>query len=154
MPNVEPDKIKEYVFKNGKEYKVPARFPADIMRGRTGDCFDTAMLNAAYHPHYRYVEGYAQHPTFKGIWILHAWVTDGEHVFDPTWHVRAGGLSFPVKVRYVGIEIDMKKLIKEFVGKTEYKAILANSWRDIEAARKVLPGLPYGHASDLIVKND
>lgn len=149
----DPDKIKAYVFKHGKEYKVPARFPADIMHGKVGDCYDTVMLNVAQHPSYRYVEGYAQHPAFSNIWILHAWITDGEHVFDPTWRIEGAAGRFPVKTRYIGIEIDFKKLLG-FVIATEYKALLGNAWRDIDEARKVLPDLPFAHASDLTVREE
>lgn len=147
MPN---DLIAEYIFANGKSFR-PGKFPDDLLRGKVGDCFDTSIMNAIRNEKYKYVEGYAQHPMFKDMWILHAWLTDGEQAFDPTWTQVIAGKHYPVQTQYIGLEMDTHAVGK-FMLATKYKAVIANGWRNKKAAEKVLPGFPFGHAQDIVIR--
>lgn len=139
-----PD-VKDFFFKHGTQYK-PAKFPRELKRGKVSDCFDTSLMNAAFHKKYRYVEGIAQHPNIAGLWILHAWLTDadGENAYDPTWRSvsRRTGNYAPVETSYIGIEIPTDTII-EFIVQTEYKSLFANGWRNIELAKAAVPGFPF-----------
>ena len=137
---MDEQKIAEYIFNNGKQYK-PALCPPDVMRGGVGDCFDTCLANAVFQG-FGYVEGLAKHPK-KDEWILHAWLTDGEHAFDPTWRAFTDdNEEKPVPTFYVGIELDVQKVV-DFVHATGYKSVIANFERNAEVAQKALPaGFP------------
>ncbi len=125
----------------GKNYK-PAVLPADIIRGRRGNCYDHCIIQAAWlkDPEYRYVEGVAMDP-FTKTWILHAWLTDGVHAFDPTWIATAGTegdhKEIPVPTVYIGIEMKVIDVAR-FIKKTKHKAVLANAWMDRELAEKAI----------------
>lgn len=128
--------IAQFVINNGKTYK-PAILPADIDRGNPGDCFDWVALQVTRHPEYKYVEGLANTPNDPSYYTLHAWLTDGEHAFDPTWMATDGdGVERAVPAHYIGIEIDINDVIR-FLKVTGYKSLIANGhrapelWHDI-----------------------
>lgn len=134
------DAIVELVLREGRTYK-PAALPPDLKRGRLGDCFDSALIQAvSSRDKYTYVEGIAEHPEQPGQWIVHAWLTDGEHAFDPTWYIRLGATELPLDTRYVGIPMRNRD-VAEFVTTTEYKSILANGYRNQKLADKALHSL-------------
>lgn len=139
----------EYIEKRGKHYR-PMTCPDYVERGKVGDCFDVCMLNAAKYPQLRYVEGIAAHPFRENVWIYHAWLTDGEYAFDPTWGMeyKDGSRVLPVLTTYYGIELDTATMAR-FMRATEYKAIMANGWRNREIADLLIPDFPYaiGHNS-------
>lgn len=130
--------------KVGKFYE-PALLPEGIERGDVGKCFDTCMMAAIRNPHLRYVEGVAM--TFagkdmvakiKGKWVLHAWLTDGEKAFDPTWYaLDPEGKERVMPTVYVGIEMDIRD-VAAFVKATEYQGVIANRHRHPELSRKAL----------------
>lgn len=129
----------EYIIKNGKRYK-PDLCPQEIERGRVGDCFDMCILNAMRIPQLRYVEGLAKNP-LTGDWILHAWLTNGTHAFDPTWLAYTNdGEEKVIPTEYVGIEMNTK-LVMQFMLDTRYKGIIANAWRDRKKADILIYGL-------------
>ena len=131
--------LEKYFKKNGKPF-IPEDLPDDIQMGRVGDCYDTSAIIATRRK-YRYVEGLARNP-LTGEWILHAWVTDGLYAYDPTWFTVCDGKHLKVKTDYIGIEMDIET-VALFMGKTGYKAIVANHWRNREISKKMLPkGLP------------
>lgn len=134
-----PEDLVEYVLRHGKEY-IPAVRPNDLSIGQLGMCFDQSMLNAIKGK-YRYVEGIAQHPHESYRWMIHAWVTDGVYVFDPTWRRvdRATKKEVPLSmIKYVGIEMDVRK-VAQFMGETEYMSVLANGWRLPEVVKEIMP---------------
>lgn len=98
----------------GREYAI-APLPDDIKIGRSGFCYDNCFKQATGK--YRYVEGIAidtnhhGHPTLPKR-TLHAWLTDGIHVFDPTWcskqDEQSDEYSYWPPMRYIGIEIPKK----------------------------------------------
>ena len=147
----------------GKEYK-PAPLAEDIEDGPTGLCFDWCALQAAksrrfQNGKYRYVEGMATDPD-TGAWILHAWLTDGEHAFDPTWPVIDSKGQVVRNVappcRYIGIELDIRAVHK-FMKKTGYQGVLANRWRWPDFARTVIFGIEpkmQGVHADLVIIDD
>lgn len=113
----------DMIMKHGKHYK-PAALPADIPQGRLGWCFDDSMIaSIRTNEKYTYVEGLAKAPGEKK-WILHGWVTDGIHAFDPTWQ----GDTKKAKVKYIGIEIPLVAVML-FVKATEYQGIIPNRHR-------------------------
>lgn len=138
---MDDQQIAEYILKNGKQYK-PALCPAFITRGKVGDCFDICLLNAL-HSELRYVEGIAKHPKKEHEWILHAWLTDGVHAYDPTWRAEtADKTEIPVPTFYVGIEMDTEGVAR-FVQATKYKSVIANAEKNRELAEALLPqGFP------------
>lgn len=140
-----PEEIVERVLRVGKQYE-PALLPPDIARGETGKCFDTALIAALTSSgKYRYVESVAMAyagrdmlDKLKGTWVLHAWLTDGEHAFDPTWYaLNPQGVEVPFPGIYVGIEMDTMAAA-DFVRRTEYQGILANAWRHPKLAEKAI----------------
>ena len=145
----------EFIFKNGKQYK-PAALPKEIAPGPLGKCFDVCAMAAASLRHYRdgkmveryqYVEGLARDPMNLSRWLTHAWLTDGEHAFDPTWKaIRPDGEVLPILTEYVGIAIPLEKLTR-FIVATEYASVVSNSWRNPELAAACIPGLPIGKIS-------
>jgi hypothetical protein len=131
------------VLDNGKSYKT-AMLPADIEQGPLGQCFDWCALQAVQHRNYRYVEGVASDPTDPDNWILHAWLTDGEHAFDPTWYAESteDAVRRPVPSDYIGIEMDILD-VAAFMRVTGYQGILGNYWRNTKLADECL-GLLHG----------
>lgn len=127
----------EMALSMGKEYKS-ATLPADLSRGKAGNCYDHCIIAAAFsnNPEYRYVEGVAMDP-FSKTWILHAWLTDGIHAFDPTWLALLNGKEAAVPTTYIGIEMNTKA-VAAFIKKTKHKAVLANAWMDPELANKAI----------------
>lgn len=115
----------------------PATLPEDIERGKLGDCFDHCLLQAAKNEKYTYVEGYVFSP-LRQEWIYHAWLTDGEHAFDPTWRATnaAGEDVVLFMMKYIGVPMDTKKTAR-FVSGTGYKAVFKNYWRDPHLANKI-----------------
>ncbi len=88
------------------------------------------------------MEGFAYASSLKKF-VLHAWLTDGEFAFDPTWKAfdkETGKEVAPTPVNYIGIEMDIK-LVAEFMLETGYQGIFANGWRSDALAREIL-GLP------------
>lgn len=132
------EKIIEKVLIHGKTYQ-PAMLPNELQgrRGRVGDCFDHTLV-VSLTTEYKYVEGIAKRPT-TGDWVLHAWLTDGQHAFDLTWGVefRKGGVLFPLPTEYIGIEID-KEGVVDFLRAVKYKSVLHNGWRDEQRSEKLL----------------
>ncbi len=125
--------IMSLLSKYGREYRR-AVLPKDINRGPTGKCFDWCALQAAAHHKqggkYRYVEGIASDPERPGEWILHAWLTDGIHAFDPTWAAihDVTGKEVPIPARYIGIEMPILKVAR-FMNITGYQSAIGNHWR-------------------------
>jgi len=130
--------IEDNVLRFGKRY-IPAPLPPDLRRMPMGHCFDNCELLALEsHGKYRYVEGVAR--SYRNdVWLLHAWLTDGVHAFDPTWHFKFNDndQELPFPGDYVGIEMDHWH-VAEFMLTTEYAGVLANAWRAIDLAQKAL----------------
>ena len=138
----------DWIVRTGKYY-TSALLPNDIERGEIGECFDTCALRVAHHvfvkgkAKYRYVEGVAmcfagtdRLDKLKGIWVLHAWLTDGVHAFDTTWlTLNPQGKEVAMPAIYVGFEMKIKQVV-DFMAKTKYQGILANGWRAPELAEK------------------
>lgn len=123
------EKRAKYIFKNGKQYK-PALCPSNIIRGKVGDCFDVCLLNAVKFG-YGYVEGLAMNPNNKEEWILHAWLTDGDNAFDPTWKaIDNEGVEKPIPTVYFGLPMDTFRVF-DFVKETEYKSVIENFDKNI-----------------------
>lgn len=132
-----PDKeTLNFVLSRGKQY-TPALLPSHISRGAMGKCFDNCMVRAMLDPNLKYVEGVVMTAT-KQKWILHAWLTDGVHAYDPTWYcLNKEKKERPVPGIYIGIEMELKKVAK-FVSVTEYASVLANRWRNEALAAEAL----------------
>jgi hypothetical protein len=130
------------ILQDGKQYE-PALLPKGVARGKVGKCFDTCLIEALKNPKLRYVEGVAmcyagkdQLEKLKGTWILHAWLTDGKHAYDPTWLARDGEeKEQPMPAVYVGFEMDTEAVAR-FVHATEYAGVLANEHRAPALAQK------------------
>lgn len=135
-----PLQLIAYVQRFGKNYRSQL-LPNDIERGRVGDCFDHCTIQAMRNRKYKYVEGIALEPGTKDSWMLHAWLTDGESAFDPTWLAIKGGEKMPVPTIYIGVEMEIDNVI-EFMLSTRYKSVLSNAWRDPQAADRAAPGVP------------
>jgi len=77
----------DFVLKNGQEFKSIIPLPADIERGRKGNCFENAVkLVIKNKKKYYYCEGYAISETSGNLVSLHAWVVNKNHkVIDSTW---------------------------------------------------------------------
>lgn len=138
------EKIRKLLLKRGKQYK-PALLPADIQRGPIGKCFDWCAVQCAMNfPKYQYIEGIALDPDEyrkgKQKWILHAWLSDGEHAFDPTWAADDDGVEQPVPTVYIGLSLPFLK-VRDFMSRTGYQGVLANSWRAPEFVNKMLKAL-------------
>lgn len=129
--------------RTGKQYE-PALLPKGIERGEVGKCFDTCIMRALTSE-LRYVEGVAmcyagkdRLDKLKGTWILHAWLTDGVHAYDPTWHaLDPKGEEVPMPAVYVGVEMDPEAVAK-FMAKTEYAGVFANEKRNPALAEKAI----------------
>lgn len=124
-----PLTIKKAILRYGKTYEA-AELPDDIERGPTGKCFDWCMVQVINSKgKYRYVEGFASAPQ-DGRLTLHAWLTDGEHAYDPTWGIEntETGHVHHMDLRYVGVEMDIKDVMI-FVQRTTYQGLLGNRWR-------------------------
>lgn len=115
----------ELVFQHGKKYQS-ALLPPDIQTGPVGMCFDWSMLECMrLKERYRYVEGLAKDPEDKK-WELHAWLTDGIHAFDATWHGRRPlKPGTHPKTKYIGIEMPLLSVIL-FVKATQYQGVIPN----------------------------
>jgi len=140
-PSLSPE-LEHFLLSSGRPYK-PALLPDDIERGKLGRCSDNALMGAMRSGgRYTYVEGLAWGPK-HGCWILHAWLTDGEHAFDPTWYAvdKQTGREAAFPTVYIGIEMEARK-VAEFVMETEYAGVMANAWRNPELARACVPGIP------------
>lgn len=136
--SLSPEQI-EFIKRKGKEY-TPALLPSDIVRGPLGRCFDTCAQIAGACK-YKYVEGIALNPSNPDQMILHGWVTDGIHAFDPTWKSFQGDEEIPIPTKYTGIEMDIAKVF-DFMRTTEYQGVIANAWRNPELADAIVPGVP------------
>lgn len=136
---------KKIVLIMGKEYE-PALLPADIPRGKEGNCFDwCALQTAKLFPKYQYVEGITTNPEHPDEWVLHAWMTDGTHAFDPTWNAIQdySGKEVPMPSAYCGIAFNMRD-VRDFMTETGYQGILANRARDIELWKRIKKRLKKG----------
>jgi hypothetical protein len=121
----------------GARYYESALLPEDIQRGEVGQCFDTCIMQAmACFPKYKYVEGYAK-PSSKKHWILHAWLTDGEHALDPTWRATEKGADIIMPATYYGIILDIQSVFR-FMMETGYQGVLANAERNPKLARQAM----------------
>ncbi len=130
-----------FVFNNGKQYH-PALFPpGDEFRGKVGDCYDSSMI-VALRGKYRYVEGIARNPKDPEDWILHAWVTDGENAYDPTWSAAIFGKVIPVPTVYIGIELPMETVAAFVIANGGYKGVLPNAFKWPHLAKEVIKNLP------------
>lgn len=133
--------ITEKILIHGKKY-VPAIVPSELKRGKVGDCFDWTLVQAMLNPKYRYVEGIAKRPS-NGEWVLHAWLTDGEHAFDLTWgmyfgkSVQEAKVIIPCPTEYIGVEMDTMGVV-DFYRNVQYKSVLHNGWRDEQRSEKLL----------------
>ncbi len=124
----------------GKKYKAAA-LPPDIETGPLGWCFDWSMVQCMkLREKYRYVEGIAIDPQ-TGKWELHAWLTDDEHAFDPTWAVlnKNKGRTF-LRTKYIGIEMPLLAVIL-FVKRTEYQGVIPNRDKDPDTLNRILEGV-------------
>lgn len=122
-----PKKDVKLIITRGKTYK-PALLPLNIERGKLSECFDWCALQAMKHPEYSYVEGLASNPEDPENYILHAWLTDGVHAYDPTWQATKGIDEKPVPSHYIGIEMPTLKVLM-FMQATGYQGVIANRWR-------------------------
>lgn len=130
------NRIINFLEQHGKRYK-PALCPEFIERGKVGECYEMSLAMAYINKQVRYVEGIAVAPDTKE-WILHAWVTDGEHAYDPTWRAFNGDKhEVPVPTVYIGIELDTDLSLEFFVS-TGYKGIFANYKRDRLLGARIL----------------
>lgn len=126
--------------KFGKEY-IPALLPADLKRGRVGWCFDDSIIQLTdprLRQKYRYVEGLARSTPDEPL-VLHAWLTDGVHAFDPTWW--AFGIFKEPRVvpgYYVGIEMPAMDVMR-FMSATTYQGVIGNGYRNKKLAQKCVP---------------
>lgn len=122
------NRIEKTIEKYGKEY-IPAILPVGVRRGEVGDCFDVCVIEALRNPHLRYVEGVASIPRTEADWdkekewIIHSWLTDGKHAFDPTWNAFKEGKEILIPSIYLGIEMDTKAVV-DFMKTTKYKSVL------------------------------
>jgi len=90
----------------------------------------------------KHKEGLAESPEIPGYWILHAWLTDGIHAYDPTWLMKDdAGNEYAIPTRYIGFEVEREKLAA-FMIETEYCSILENAWRCPKLAEEAIPNLP------------
>lgn len=121
----------------GRPFKSAA-LPQDIQPGPVGKCFDwSAVQCARTYPKYWYVEGIATDPANPTVGILHAWLTDGIHAFDPTWQAfRGNGARVAVPSSYFGIIMPMYA-VRDFMNATGHQGVLGNAWRDRRAAGRV-----------------
>ncbi len=129
---------KRTVLQHGRRY-IPAAPPADLKDFPPGKCFDGAWMNAYLTDgRYTYVEGLALNPDTHDEWIHHAWVTDGVHAYDPTWHrtVNATGEKLAVTTVYIGIPMDMMAVARFVKGTNGYVSVMGNRHRN-----KKLPDL-------------
>ncbi len=131
-------RILNFIETNGKEYK-PAVCPDFINRGPVGECFEYSLAASYIHKQFRYVEGIALTPDTRE-WVLHAWVTDGEHAYDPTWRAfDKENNEVPIPTIYIGVELDTD-LAMEFFVYTGYKGVFANYKRDRLRGAVILKG--------------
>lgn len=132
-------KFAKFIFKNGKQY-IPAISPESIQRGPIGKCYDRSIISAI-NSDLTYVEGLARDPRNKERWILHAWLTDGIHAFDPTWIAYSEQEEIPVPTIYIGIEMRVHDVAR-FFSSTKYAGIFSNAWRDPTLAGRCVPDIP------------
>lgn len=126
----------ELIMNHGKRY-IPSLLPEDIERFPIGTCFDACAVQAIKKKYF-YVEGMAR--SFKdGRWKLHAWLTDGEYAFDPTWKCieNFSGKEIPFQGEYIGIQMDIMKVAR-FMAETEYQGVIANRFRNEKLAKKAI----------------
>lgn len=72
----------DFLLRHGKWYN-PLPYPSPMWHGTPRTCFGNAIILATLCPQLHYAEGYAE--CVAGFPVHHAWCTDGENVFDPTW---------------------------------------------------------------------
>jgi hypothetical protein len=79
---IPPHELKNYLAAYGQEWKA-APLPADVERGKMGDCYKNATHAILANPDWRYAEGYA-YPSHVPLPVLHGWAVkpDGT-VVDP-----------------------------------------------------------------------
>lgn len=104
--------ILKFLLKYGKEYTL-APLPTDIPKSKRGYCYERCMALAIKNKKYTYVEGIGidKSPEYEGSneYLMHAWLTDGVHAYDPTWARRNGKELYYAPVsKYFGIEIPTK----------------------------------------------
>lgn len=132
--------LNEFVHQKGRQFYWTT-LPADIPRGKLGDCFDWCLAIAARsNGKYRYCEGMARpmYGTKSKKWIHHAWLSDetGMYAYDPTWRAEKDGKETILPAFYIGAVCDLHTVM-EFVTKTGFKSPFANADKDMDAARKV-----------------
>ncbi len=117
--------IETIIERYAKEYKA-ALLPDGLKYGEPGDCFDYCTLLVLNNPEYTYVEGVASDPK-TGNWLVHSWITDGVHAFDPTWRTTKNdtGEYVVMPSKYYGIPFKRMDLF-EFIAKTKMKSVLHN----------------------------
>lgn len=142
----------EKILKEGKRY-IPAVLPRAIRRGKLGRCYDNSIV-PALATGYRYVEGIAESPKMRGIWVLHAWLTDGVFAYDPTWEPgKHKEKEIPIATTYIGVEMQADAVAR-FMLRTEYAGIFANAWRDQDLARDAAGWVPAKPISSCFILED
>ncbi len=135
--------IEDIVKKHGKSY-VLALLPDDLERGKIGDCFEHCLFSAFLSQRvnnkraYYYVEGIAGCEAIG--FAHHAWLTDGNHAYDPTWYVICDDSGKRVDISmfsYFGIELGAVDTLR-FFKETGYKGFLNNRERAPEMFDRIL----------------
>lgn len=132
----------DLIVKLGKTYSSAA-LPEDVTFGRLGWCFDDCVVRTVLSKgKYRYVEGVASDPEAY-TWVLHAWITDGVHAFDPTWshwdNKNKARVRMPLPSAYIGIEMDILKVI-DFMERTGNQGVIANRQLAPDLAKELIGG--------------
>jgi hypothetical protein len=123
---IHPNELRDYLAAYGQEWQA-APLPADVERGKMGDCYKNATHAIIEHPDWRYAEGYA-YTSKVPLPILHGWAVkpDGT-VADPTW-TDAGA-------RYFGVAYDREAYLAHIV-KTKMYGVLGGKAKDAEQVIK------------------
>jgi hypothetical protein len=91
----------DFVLRHGKVY-APRPMPPEMWTGAPKHCYGNSIILAAKDG-FHYVEGFAI-PNFEEKVVMtfeHAWCTDGQFAFDPTW--------FNPGRAYIGVEFSIER---------------------------------------------
>lgn len=115
---------------------TPKELPEGLDRYELWNCYDASVMTVLRNQDKKlfYCEWIAT-VTRTGERYLHAWVSDGEYAYDPTWRVELQGevVSSRGHIEYFGIMM-WKQEVWEFMLDTNHKAILANRNKNKELA--------------------